>query len=195
MPFMTLSPLSLVLAALGSGIVSFLLGWTAHRRIGEGKVLRAEELAAKIIREAEREAETQKKSALLEAKDEWFREKSRLDREAQVQQNEIQRAERRLSELETNLNRRAEVLDKKERDQKKLERDLAVKGESLELRDRELERVLTEQNARLQRISGMTAEEAKQILIVNMENEARAEAAKAWARREASLETVEEANR
>ena len=69
--------LTAILVALGSAIVAFLLGWTAHRKIGEGKVLRAEELAAKILREAEREAETQKKSALLEAKDEWFREKSR----------------------------------------------------------------------------------------------------------------------
>src|SRR5512142_3355317 len=169
---MTVSLLTLVLTALGAAIAAFLLGWVAHRRIGEGKVLRAEELAAKILREAEREAETQKKSALLEAKDEWFKEKSRLDREAQAQKNEIQRAERRLQELETNLNRRAEVLDKKER-----ERDLQVKGETLDVRDKELERVLSEQNTRLQRISGMTAEEAKQLLIVNMENEARSEAA------------------
>jgi ribonuclease Y len=175
---MTFSPLTAILVALGSGIVCFLLGWTAHRRIGEGKVLRAEELAAKILREAEREAETQKKSALLEAKDEWFREKSRLDRETQAQKNEIQRAERRLQELETNLNRRAEVLDKKEREQKSLERTLTVKGEALEAKDAELDRVLAEQNTRLQRISGMTADEAKQLLIVNMENEARSEAAK-----------------
>jgi ribonuclease Y len=175
---MTLSPLTLILAALGAGAISFLLGWTAHRRIGEGKVLRAEELATKIVREAEREAENQKKSALLEAKDEWFREKAKLDREVQEQKSEMSRAERGLQELETNLNRRAEVLDKKERDQKRLERELTVKSEALETRDREVERVLTEQNARLQRISGMTADEAKQQLVANMENEAKAEAAK-----------------
>ncbi|HEX7078583.1 MAG TPA: ribonuclease Y [Candidatus Eisenbacteria bacterium] len=175
---MTLTPLTLILAAIGAGALSFLLGWIAHRRIGEGKVLRSEDLAAKIVREAEREAENQKKSALLEAKDEWFREKAKLDREVQAQKSEVQRAERQLQELETNLNRRAEVLDKKERDQKRLERELALKSETLETRDAELTRVLTEQNARLQRISGMTAEEAKQLLITNMENEARADAAK-----------------
>jgi ribonuclease Y len=175
---MTLMPWTVLLIALGAAAVAFFVGWVAHRRIGEGKVYNAEQLAAKIVREAEREAENLKKSALLEAKDEWFREKAKLDREVQAQKSEIQRAERGLQELETNLNRRAEVLDKKERDQKRLERELEVKGEGLAVRDRELERILGEQNNRLQRISGMTAEEAKQLLITNMENEARSEAAK-----------------
>jgi len=167
-----------LLITLAAAAVAFLLGWVAHRRIGEGKVYNAEQLAAKIVREAEREAENQKKSALLEAKDEWFREKAKLDREVQGQKSEIQKSERALHDLESNLNRRAEVLDKKEREQKKLERDLEVKGESLVERDRELTRVLGEQNARLQRISGMTADEAKSQLIANMENEAKSEAAK-----------------
>ncbi len=175
---MTMTPWIVLLITLGAAAVAFFLGWVAHRRIGEGKVYNAEQLAAKIVREAEREAENQKKSALLEAKDEWFREKAKLDREVQGQKSEIQKAERSLHDLESNLNRRAEVLDKKEREQKKLERELEVKGESLSERDRELTRVLGEQNARLQRISGMTADEAKSQLIANMENEARSEAAK-----------------
>ena len=159
---MLLSPLATILVSLAAALVAFFLGWTAHRRIGEGKVLRAEELAEKIVREAEREAETQKKSALLEAKDEWFREKAKLDRETQAIKSEMMQSERKLQEQEGNLNRRAEVLDKKERDQKRLERELDVKGGQLEERDKELSRVLVEQNARLQRISGMTADEAKQ---------------------------------
>src|SRR2546425_5429843 len=110
-----LSPLATILIALGTAIAALFLGWTAHRRIGEGKVYNAEQLAAKIVREAEREAENQKKSALLEAKDEWFREKAKLDREVQGQKSEIQKSERALHDLESNLNRRAEVLDKKER--------------------------------------------------------------------------------
>src|SRR6267378_4059328 len=175
---MLLSPLATILVSLAAALLAFFLGWTAHRRIGEGKVLRAEELAEKIVREAEREAETQKKSALLEAKDEWFREKAKLDRETQSMKSEMLQAERKLQEQEGNLNRRAEVLDKKERDQKRLERELDVKGGQLEERDKELARVLVEQNARLQRISGMTADEAKQQLITNLENEARSEAAK-----------------
>src|SRR5438046_10669433 len=119
-----ISPLVTILVTLAVALVSLFLGWTAHRRIGEGKVLGAEQLTEKIVREAEREAENQKKSALLEAKDEWFREKAKLDREVQGQKSEIQKSERALHDLESNLNRRAEVLDKKEREQKKLERDL-----------------------------------------------------------------------
>src|SRR3989449_4357824 len=172
------SPLATILVALGAAIAAFFLGWIAHRRIGEGKVLRAEDLAAKILREAEREAENQKKSALLEAKDEWFREKAKLDRETQTLKTEMLQVERKLQEQEGNLNRRAEVLDKKDRDQKRLERELEVKGGQLEERDKELQPVLLAQNTRLQRISGMTADEAKQQLITNLENEARSEAAK-----------------
>src|SRR6267142_325403 len=175
---MLLSPLVTILVSLTAALLSFFLGWTARRRIGEAKVLGAEQLAEKIVREAEREAETQKKSALLEAKDEWFREKAKLDRETQSMKSEMLQTERKLQEQEGNLNRRAEVLDKKERDQKRLERELEVKGGQLEERDKELARVLVEQNARLQRISGMTADEAKQQLITNLENEARSEAAK-----------------
>ena len=175
---MTFTPWIVLLISLATAAIAFLLGWIAHRRIGEGKVYNAEQMAAKIVREAEREAENQKKSALLEAKDEWFREKAKLDREVQGQKSEVQREERKLHELESNLNRRAEVLDKKERDQKRLERELEVKGEALSEKDRELARVLTEQNSRLQRISGMTADEAKAQLIANMENEAKADAAK-----------------
>ena len=175
---MTFTPWMVLLIALVTAAVTFLLGWIAHRRIGEGKVYNAEQIATKIVREAEREAENQKKSALLEAKDEWFREKAKLDREVQTQKSEVQREERKLHELESNLNRRAEVLDKKDRDLKRIEREVEVKGETLAERDRELNRVLGEQNARLQRISGMTAEEAKAQLIANLENEAKSDAAK-----------------
>src|SRR6266850_3457222 len=175
---MLLSPLVTILVSLTAALLSFFLGWTARRRIGEAKGLGAEQLAEKIVREAEREAETQKKSALLEAKDEWFKEKAKLDRETQSIKSEMLQAERKLQEQEGNLNRRAEVLDKKDRDQKRLEREQEVKGGQLEERDKELQRVLLEQNARLQRISGMTAEEAKQQLITNLENEARSDAAK-----------------
>src|SRR5690349_18512243 len=156
---MTISPWIFALLVAAGVALAFFFGWVAHRKIGEGKLFNAEQLAAKIVREAEREAENQKKSAVLEAKDEWFREKQKLDKENQAAKQEIQRSERKLQELEMNLNRRAEVLDKKERDQKRLERDLEVKSEALAERDLELQRVLVEQNSRLQRISGMTADE------------------------------------
>jgi ribonuclease Y len=175
---MRLSPWLFTLVEAASVALAFFFGWIAHRKIGEGKVFNAEQLAAKIVREAEREAENLKKSAVLEAKDEWFREKTRLDKEVQSQKQEMSRSERKLQELETNLNRRAEVLDKKERDQKRLERELDIKSEALAERDVELQRVLIEQNSRLQRISGMTADEARQQLLTNMEHEARVEGAK-----------------
>jgi ribonuclease Y len=190
---MTLSPVIFALSLVVAAVAALFTGWIAHKRIGEGKVYNAEQLAQKILREAERESENLKKSALLEAKDEWFREKQRLDREVQAQKSEIQAAERRIHDQETSLNRRAEVLDKKERDQKRLERDLELKSAALEERDLELAHLLSEQNARLQRISGMTADEARHQLISNMEHEARVEAAKRLA--EIREETARTADR
>src|SRR5262245_35528596 len=156
---MTVTPLAGTFAGLVVAGAAFLAGWIAHRRVGEGKMFSAEQLSAKMIREAERESENLKKSALLEAKDEWFREKAKLDREIQAQKTEALAQERKLQEQETSLNRRAEVLDKKDRDQKRVEREHELKAATLEERERELGRVLAEQNTRLQRISGMTAEE------------------------------------
>ncbi|HEY7729049.1 MAG TPA: ribonuclease Y [Candidatus Eisenbacteria bacterium] len=175
---MTLSPVVFALLLIAACAVAFFVGWVAHKRVGEGKVFNAEQLAAKMLKEAERESETLKKSALLEAKDEWFREKQKFDREMQAQKGDLATSERRLRDQETSLNRRAEVLDKKERDQKRLERDLELKSAALEERDLELAHLVAEQNARLQRISGMTAEEAKHMLISNLEHEARVESAK-----------------
>ena len=62
---MMLSPVVFALLVVAAGVAAFLVGWIAHKRVGEGKVFNAEQLAAKIVRDAEREAETQKKSALL----------------------------------------------------------------------------------------------------------------------------------
>src|SRR5882672_420089 len=110
---MLLSPLVTILVSLTAALLSFFLGWTARRRIGEAKVLGAEQLAEKIVREAEREAETQKKRALLEAKDEWFRQKAKLDHATQAIKSQMLQSERPLQEQQGNLTRRAEVLDKK----------------------------------------------------------------------------------
>jgi len=65
----------IIAIALGSAVLSFFLGWFISRKIGEAKLGRADELAKKIVREAEKEAEIKKKEAVLETKDEWYKAK------------------------------------------------------------------------------------------------------------------------
>jgi len=163
-----------VLVAIGT----FFIGWYTYKRVSETKVLNAERLAEKIVREAQKEAETRKKSAVLEAKDEWYKAKASFEKESQAQRQQFQALERRLGEREGSLNRRADVLERKERDLRRLERDTLTKEKAIEERNRELADLIREQNSRLEKIAGLSSEEAKQLLMSNLESEARHEAAR-----------------
>jgi len=163
-----------VLVAIGV----FFAGWYAYKKVSEGKVVSAEKLAEKIVREAQKEAETRKKSAVLEAKDEWYKAKATFEKETQGTRQQLQTLERRLGEREGSLNRRADLLERKERELRRLERDTLTKEKAIEERNRELSNLIKEQNARLEKIAGLTAEEAKGLLMSNLESEARHEAAR-----------------
>jgi ribonuclease Y len=159
------------------GMLLFLVGWYARKRASESKMMSTEKLAEKIVSEAKKEAETHKREAMLEAKDEWYKAKEAFDRETQTRKGELTRLEKRYSEREVGLNRKVDILDKKEAELRKRERDVGLKDKSLADKEQELARLFNEEMVRLEKIAGMTAEEAKQLLITNMENEARTHAA------------------
>jgi ribonuclease Y len=163
--------------ALGAAIVSFFLGWLVSQKIGKAKIGRAEELAQKIVREAEKEAEIKKKEAILEAKDEWYKAKVNFERESQNRKIEIQRLEKMLSDREANLDRKVDILNRKERDVQNKEKILYARDKALRLKDEELKRLIADQNKQLEKIAQMTADEAKKLLMENLENQARQEAA------------------
>ncbi|MCX5799858.1 MAG: ribonuclease Y [Candidatus Eisenbacteria bacterium] len=163
-----------VLVAIGV----FFAGWYAYKKVSESKLVSAEKLAEKIVREAQKEAETRKKGAVLEAKDEWYKAKASFEKETQATRQQLQVLERRLGEREGSLNRRADLLERKERELRRLERDTLTKEKAIEERDKELAGLIREQNARLEKIAGLTAEEAKALLMSNLESEARHDAAR-----------------
>ncbi len=158
-------------------MLCFLLGWYARKKASESKLMSTEKLAEKIIAEAKKEAETHKREAILEAKDQWYKAKENFERETQAKRAELAKIEKKLSEREASLNRKVEVLEKKEAELRKKERDLAQLEQTLAERDKQLARMIEEENQRLQKVAGMTAEEAKKLLLSNLENEARQEAA------------------
>ena len=171
------SQILIVIVSLMVGMLLFLLGWYARKRASESKLMSTEKLADKIISEAKKEAETHKREAILEAKDQWYKAKEKFEKETQTRKADLNRLEKRFGEREANLNRKVDILEKKENDIRRREREVASKDRQLSDKEKEINRLHQEEIRRLERIAGMTAEEAKQVLISNLESEARHEAA------------------
>ena len=140
------------------------------KRIAEAKIGVAEDKAEKIVEDAKKEAENQKKEILLEAKEESIKTKNELEREVRERRNELSRTERRLVQKEETLDRKADSYEKKEE-------QLNKKMEELESQKAEVEVLHTKQIEELERISGLTREEAKNYLLNIIENDVKHEAA------------------
>jgi ribonuclease Y len=166
-----------IIAGIVVGMLLFLLGWYARKRASESRLMSTEKLAEKIITEAKKEAETHKREAVLEAKDQWYKAKENFERETQSRKAELSKLEKKFSEKESNLNRKVDILEKKESDLRRREREVSKRDSALGDRERELRRLVEEENRRLERIAGMTSDEARQLLMSNLENEARHQAA------------------
>ena len=164
------------LLALTLGLLGAWLGWFISRRVGEGRLAKIEELSKRLVQEAEKEAEIKKKEAILEAKDEWYKAKLAFEREIQNKKMDLQKLEKKLQESQANLDRKVDILNKKDRDLQNLERVLLAKDKGVKAREAELEKLIAEQNQTLEKISGLTAEEAKRILMENLIYQARQEA-------------------
>lgn len=158
-------------------VAAFFIGLAISRRIAEKKVALAEEHAAKIIAEANKEAEVKKKEAFLEAKDLWLKEKAKFEKETSEKRNEILKLETRLRDRELSLNRRVDLVNNKEKELTNRDKTLTARERALVHKEKQLEGLIAEQNTQLEKISGMTAAEAKKLLMENLEAEARKEAA------------------
>lgn len=159
-------------------IIGVCIGFSLKSLISARKKRAAAREAASVLEEAKKEAEKIKKEAILQAKDELYR--ARLDFEAETRERrfELQNMERRLVQKEENLERKMSALDAREADLTELEKNLARKEEENLRKERELENLEGKYKEELERVAGMTSEEAKEMLIKSMETEARYEAAK-----------------
>ncbi len=151
-------------------IVGFLLGFILRRLAAERKIGGAENKAKQIIKDAEKAAETKKKEAMLEAKDEIHKSRTEFEREIKDRRSEMNRQERRVQQKEEALDKKSEALEKKdEQINKKIKEVDVLKEETLKVKNAQLEI--------LERISGLSVEEAKSYLLKNIESEVRHEAA------------------
>ncbi len=164
----------IVIAAVIALIVGIAIGFFAgnyHRKkVAEAAIGSAEEEAKRIVDDAHKAAQNKKKEALLEAKDEIHKARVEADKEIKERRNEITRQERRIQQKEENLDKKTEALEKK--DEK-----LNEKMKELDNEKEALEKVRAKQLEELERISGLSVEDAKQFLLKNVESEVRHEAA------------------
>lgn len=154
-------PLTLVLI-----VGAFFVGYAYRKKIAEAKIGQAEDEAKRIIKDAAAKAEASKKEAVLEAKEEIHRLRSELDREGRERQKEVQRTERRLVQREDTLDKKMDQLEKREESLNRMQRDL----QTLE---QEAQGYLKKQADELERISSLSMEEARELLLSNAEKEVR----------------------
>lgn len=150
--------------------IMFRRGIEHRKQKAEAEIGSAEQEAKRIVSEAQRVGEGKKREILLEAKEEVHRSRVELEREIKDRRNEIQRQERRLVQKEETLDKKVETLEQKEEILNKKTKDAQALQEKIaELQKRQLEE--------LERISGLTVDEAKEYLLRNIENEVKHEAA------------------
>ncbi|WP_418915396.1 ribonuclease Y [Alistipes indistinctus] len=129
-----------------------------------------------ILKEAEAEGEMIKKERILQAKEKFIQLKSEHDRVVNERNQKIAQSEQRAKQLESTLHQQQEELNKKIKEQETLRGQLETQLQGIDRKKEEIERKIKEQNVRLEQISGLSSEDAKNILIENMKAEAKTEA-------------------
>ena len=150
-------------------VAGIVLGWTIRWLYARFQLSASEQKAERVKQDAIREAEAQKKEILLNAKDELIRERKQQERETREQRAEVQRYESRVNHKEELLDQRAAAFEKRDK-------EFAEKLKSLEKREEVVSAQEEEYRRELERISGLSAQEAKNLIIRNLENDARHDA-------------------
>ncbi len=168
--------LIVLVIAIVAALIGFGLGWVLNSKIGQTSIERAKEESKRIIEDAQKEAKNLKKEKLLEVKDEWLRKKQEFDNEVNTKRQKLQNYEKQLDKREENITRNLEMIKTRENELNQIEETLKIKQEQIERKTQRLDALLKEQNAKLEKIAQLSEEEAKQMLIENMKEQAKTEA-------------------
>ena len=167
-----------IIISLTLCIAGIVAGYLAARYVQKNKTGEYQAIGRKILEDAKKEADVVKREASIQAKDIVIQARNELEQEAKSRKTEFQNTERRLSQKEANLDKKTETLDKKENELARKEKQVGVREAYLEGKIGEAELTLKQQREKLEEIAGVTAEDAKRILMQAMEDEARYEATK-----------------
>ena len=169
MEFNTLS-LILCIALVVVGAVCFFIGMTYRKKVAEKEIGSAEEEARRIINESIKGGESKKREMLLEAKEEIHKSRNEYEKEVKERRSELQKQERRLQQKEESLDKKLDLHEKKED-------ELAKKAANIQAQQEEVASLKRSQMEMLEKISGLTQEEAKAYILKGVEDDVRHETA------------------
>jgi ribonucrease Y len=159
-------------------IVALFLGFVLARFVQKKKIGEYEKIGKKILDDAKKEADVLIREASIQAKDVVIKANNEIEQEVKARRLELQNSERRLSQKETSLDKKMEGLDKKEDDLARKDREITQKQVHVDAKIKEYDDLLVKGREQLEKVSGLTAEEAKKVLMQMMEDEAKYEAVK-----------------
>ncbi len=164
------------LATIGA-IFFFAFGYLIRKYHAKKKLKNAEDKAKKLLETAKIDAEKTRHGAELEAKDILLKTRAEFEKETKDRRQELIVFEKRLLQKEENLDRKVDIIDRKDKDIERREKSTLDKEKVIGLKEKDLERLLQEEKEKLQRVSGMTRDEARQVLLKRLEEEVKQEAA------------------
>ncbi len=175
-----------IVLVVAAAVISSLVSVSRYQKSTEEKLGSAEEKARQIIDDALKVAETKKREALLEAKEESLKTKNELEKETRERRSELQRYEKRVLSKEESADRKAESLERRET-------GITAREEELKKKTAEVNKLQDQRLAELERISGLTSEQAKEYLLKTVEDEVKIDTAKLY--RELESQAKEEAGK
>ena len=159
-----------LIAALVALIVGGIVGYSIFRYVIKGKY-------NEMVEAANKEAEVVKEKKLLEVKEKFLNKKSELEKEVQQRNQKIQQSENRLKQREISLNQRQEELGRRKQEVEQCQQRIDNEKKLLALKQEELDKMQTKEREKLEELSGLSAEEAKNRLVESLKDEARTDAA------------------
>ena len=178
MPGAVIAVIAVLITLVVAVPITYFVSISNHKKTVEAKIGSAEERARKIIDDALKTAETKKREALLEVKEESLKTKNDLEKETRERRSELQRYEKRVLSKEEAVDKKADAIEKREA-------GLTAKEEELRKKSSEIERLSEERVQELERISGLTSEQAKEYLLKTVEDEVKHDTAKLYKELEA----------
>ena len=163
--------IAVVITLIVTAVLTYFITTAYHKNVANAKIGNAEDRAREIIDEAVKTAETKKREAMLEAKEESIRVKNDLDKEVKERRAEIQRSERRVVQKEENLDKKLESIERREA-------GFAAKEEEINKQKVQIAKLNEERLQELERISGLTSEQAKEYLLKTVEEDVKLDTAK-----------------
>ena len=163
--------IAVVITLIVTAVLTYFITTAYHKNVANAKIGNAEDRAREIIDEAVKTAETKKREAMLEAKEESIRVKNDLDKEVKERRAEIQRSERRVVQKEENLDKKLESIERREA-------GFAAKEEEINKQKTQIAKLNEERLQELERISGLTSEQAKEYLLKTVEEDVKLDTAK-----------------